>query len=61
MSVSRFVQDEEGAVTLDWVVLTAGLMLLTIPMSLAFGSYIQTIVDLIRSKLLDSTVVPDLT
>ena len=37
----RFAQDEDGAVTVDWVVLTAGVIGLTFVLSSTVGSGLQ--------------------
>ena len=61
MRLMHYAAEESGAVTVDWVVLAAGIMLMTIPMTLVFGDYIGDIIDVIESKILDSTDVPELT
>ncbi len=41
-SISTFRDDESGAVTADWVVLTAAVVLLSIPLMMTIRSSTQT-------------------
>ena len=50
-----FLCDEEGAVTVDWVVITAAIMLLSIPVLGAIRPAVTTGMENIGAKVVDST------
>ena len=57
---SQFIRDEAGAVTIDWVALTAGILLLGIAVVYAiFETGVVDVVDTINSEL-SSAVDTDL-
>ncbi len=62
----KFLRDEDGAVTIDWVALTAGILLLGIMVVYAiFNGGVSTLVDSINSELgvavgVDPGTAPDI-
>ena len=61
---TKFLSDDAGAVTIDWVALTAGILLLGIMVVYAiFNNGVQTLVSNVNSTLSGVTtdvVLPDL-
>ncbi|MEO0819960.1 MAG: hypothetical protein AAF074_05975 [Pseudomonadota bacterium] len=53
----NFLNDEAGAVTIDWVALAAGLLILGVAIVGLLSEELQTVVDAIESSLLQSTNV----
>jgi len=51
----NFIRDEDGAVTLDWVALTAGVVLLGIAVIAALEAPVQGVIDSISTDLNDAT------
>ncbi|MEL6873797.1 MAG: hypothetical protein AAFS07_15380 [Pseudomonadota bacterium] len=45
MTLDRFFADESGAVTIDWVVLAAGLMILSAGLAGLFSDEVQATMD----------------
>jgi len=50
----RFLREDEGAVTVDWVVVTAAVALLSIPVLTAISASLQTGTDSVASDLEDA-------
>jgi Flp pilus assembly pilin Flp len=54
---AQFIRDEDGAVTIDWVALTAGILLLGIAVVYAiFESGVDPLVGQINQQLSSSTI-----
>lgn len=55
---TKFLSDESGAVTIDWVALTAGILLLGIAVVYAiFNNGVSPLIDSINSNLSTSVTV----
>ncbi|MEM6634271.1 MAG: hypothetical protein AAF667_00135 [Pseudomonadota bacterium] len=54
--VKRFSQDEDGAVTVDWVVLTSAVVGLGIAVMLSVGNSTTSLADDISTTILDSAI-----
>jgi len=52
----KFVKDEEGAVTVDWVVLTATIGLLGVAIQVGLGSATSNVADKISTKIASTDV-----
>ena len=52
----RFTQDEDGAVTVDWVVLTAGVVAVAIAIAGFLGTQLSSIAGDIQGALGENTV-----
>jgi Flp pilus assembly pilin Flp len=50
-----FTQEEDGAVTVDWVVLAAAVVVLAIPIATTLNSSVGTAATDIASQIVDST------
>ena len=48
---SNFLSDESGAVTVDWVVLTASVVVLVLTMIASLGSMNEDLADLISTAI----------
>ncbi len=56
---TKFLSDDAGAVTIDWVALTAGILLLGIMVVYAiFNNGVQSLVANINSTLSAASVIP---
>ena len=55
----RFAQDESGAVTVDWVVLTAAIVGLGIAISTTIFGGVKDLADAIEADLPTDTIDPD--
>ncbi|MEM6971361.1 MAG: hypothetical protein AAF577_01045 [Pseudomonadota bacterium] len=53
----NFLNDESGAVTIDWVALAAGLLILGVAIVGLLTEELQTVVDAIESSLGQATSV----
>lgn len=53
----NFFKDEAGAVTIDWVALAAGLLILGVAIVGLLSEELQTVVDAIESSLGEATNV----
>ena len=57
-NIVKFLRDEDGAVTIDWVALTAGILLLGIAVVYAiFNSGVNPLINSINSNLATSVSV----
>lgn len=57
MTFKQFMNDEAGAVTIDWVALTAGILLLAIALVFGiFNSGVDPLADRISSSLSNAAV-----
>ena len=56
---ARFVRDEDGAITVDWVVLTAGLVGLAIAITATVGGGTDAYGSLISSELANMSIKTD--
>jgi hypothetical protein len=50
----NFIRDDAGAVTIDWVALTAGILILGVGIVAALFDEVQTLVDGMESNLLQA-------
>lgn len=50
----NFIRDDAGAVTIDWVALTAGILILGVGVVAALFDEVQTLVDGMESNLLEA-------
>ena len=50
-----FVRDDDGAVTVDWVVLAAAVVLLAIPVSSLVGAAVESAESGIADRVVDTT------
>lgn len=50
-----FPKEEDGAVTVDWVVLAAAVLLLSVPLVAAVGTSVSTSSSNISTKIVDAT------
>ena len=49
---TKFLRDDDGAITIDWVALTAGILLLGIAVVYAiFNNGVQPLIDTVNSNL----------
>ncbi|MEL6208380.1 MAG: hypothetical protein AAFU72_00625 [Pseudomonadota bacterium] len=53
----KFLNDETGAVTIDWVALAAGLLILGVAIVGLLSDELQTVIDAIESSLQQATNV----
>ncbi|MEM9761454.1 MAG: hypothetical protein AAF968_02905 [Pseudomonadota bacterium] len=53
----NFLNDETGAVTIDWVALAAGLLILGVAIVGLLSDELQTVIDAIESSLQQATNV----
>ncbi|MEM9761452.1 MAG: hypothetical protein AAF968_02895 [Pseudomonadota bacterium] len=53
----KFLNDETGAVTIDWVALAAGLLILGVAIVGLLSDELQTVIDAIESSLQEATAV----
>lgn len=53
--MQKFLKDEAGAVTIDWVALAAGLLILGVGLVAVLTTEVQSVVDGIKSELEDAT------
>jgi len=51
----NFIRDDAGAVTIDWVALTAGILILGVGVVAALFDEVQDVVDNMESNIADST------
>ena len=51
----RFLEEEDGAVTVDWVVLAAAVLLLSVPVVASVKTSVTTSSSSISSKIVDAT------
>jgi len=51
----RFLMDDTGAVTIDWVALTAGLVIMGVLLVQVFNTEVQNVVNRIKSELQSAT------
>lgn len=49
--IARFRKDEDGAVTVDWVVLTAGIVVVAVAMANLFGTELGRLAEGIQTTL----------
>lgn len=56
----KFLNDESGAVTIDWVALAAGLLILGVAIVGLLTNELQTVLDAIESSLSTATEVDTL-
>ncbi len=54
----KFARDESGAVTVDWIVLTATIVLLGTAMAFVVGSEVPVVAETISSYLANTDVAP---
>lgn len=54
--MKRFSQDEDGAVTVDWVVLTSAVVGLGIAVMLSVGNSTTSLADDISTTIIDSAI-----
>jgi hypothetical protein len=52
MLFARYLRDEGGAVTIDWVALAAGLLLLTVPLVSLISDEVQFVMTNIETEYL---------
>lgn len=52
---TSFLSQEEGAVTVDWVVLAAAVVLLAVPIATLVGAAVDTSVSDIADQVVDAT------
>ncbi|MEL6765857.1 MAG: hypothetical protein AAFP17_01660 [Pseudomonadota bacterium] len=53
----KFLNNETGAVTIDWVALAAGLLILGVAIVGLLSDELQTVIDAIESSLQQATAV----
>ncbi|HHB81254.1 MAG TPA: hypothetical protein ENK83_05855 [Aliiroseovarius sp.] len=53
---ARFVQDEKGAITVDWIVLTATIIALGMAAAFYVGSNVPGVADKLRDYLTDYSI-----
>ncbi|MEM7497363.1 MAG: hypothetical protein AAF371_05145 [Pseudomonadota bacterium] len=53
----NFLNNESGAVTIDWVALAAGLLILGVAIVGLLSDELQTVIDAIESSLQQATAV----
>ena len=53
--MQNFLKDEAGAVTIDWVALAAGLLILGVGLVAVLTTEVQSVVDAISSELESAT------
>ncbi|KQI69232.1 hypothetical protein SAMN05428995_101815 [Loktanella sp. DSM 29012] len=58
--IKAFYNDEDGAVTVDWVVLTAGIVVLGVAVGAKVAGGANAMADNIATEL-STTTVPDIT
>jgi hypothetical protein len=56
MVFEKFIKSESGAVTVDWVVLTAGIIGLGVAVTFSIGTGTGKLADKIESNLGDTTI-----
>ena len=56
--IETFVQNEDGAVTADWVVLTAAVALLSVPVLVSVNSATQTATTEVADKVVEYSQQP---
>jgi len=54
-----FLKDQDGAVTADWIVITAAVLVLTIPVVGVISPYLATATTDIGTKVVDSSEAND--
>ncbi|MEL6873798.1 MAG: hypothetical protein AAFS07_15385 [Pseudomonadota bacterium] len=59
--MTNFLNDESGAVTIDWVALAAGLLILGVAIVGVLSDELQAVVDAIESSLGQATSVSTIT
>ena len=59
--MTNFLNDESGAVTIDWVALAAGLLILGVAIVGVLSNELQAVVDAIESSLGQATSVTPIT
>lgn len=58
-SIKRFIRDESGAVTVDWVVLTAAITMLGVGASFYITSSVPKLANSLSNYMESVTVMPD--
>ena len=55
---ARFTRDEGGAVTVDWIVLTAALVMMGMAAAFMVGASVPDVADTVADTLAETEVVP---
>ncbi len=55
---AKFVRDESGAITVDWIVLTAALVMLGMAAAFMVGANVPVLADTVSSHLSNTDVNP---